>query len=224
MFIRREVLEKVGRWDAHNVTEDADLGIRLARRGYRTEFVRSVTLEEATASTPTWINQRSRWIKGYAMTWSVHMRRPIELFKDLGLKRFLGFQILFLGSLTQFLLAPILWSFWLILFGFDHFVTDVIAWPIVVTIGALFLLSEIATVFVAAISVATPRHRGLIWWVPLLHLYFPLSTIACWKGLSEMFTRPFYWQKTSHGHYLIRQDKSISGSFRISLKSRFIST
>ena len=48
VFFRRSALEALGRWDAHNVTEDADLGLRLARRGYRCAFMPSVTEEEAT--------------------------------------------------------------------------------------------------------------------------------------------------------------------------------
>ena len=199
VFFRREILEKVGRWDAHNVTEDADLGIRLARRGYKTEFISSVTLEEATATVPTWIKQRSRWIKGYFMTWGVHMRQPIRLFRELGLKKFFGFQILFFGTLSQFVLAPFLWSFWLVLLGMPHPLLDIAPWSIVVTLGATFLLCEVATITTLALAVATPRHRGLIWWVPLMHLYFPMSAVASWKAIWEIVVRPFYWDKTSHG-------------------------
>ena len=199
VFFRRPILEKIGRWDAHNVTEDADLGIRLARRGFRTEFISSVTMEEATATVPAWLRQRSRWIKGYAVTWAVHMRAPRRLLQDLGLRKFLGFQILFLGSLSQFVLAPFLWSFWLVLIGLPHPLTDVATWSAVVAFGSAFLLCEVATITALALSVATPRHRGLIWWVPLMHLYFPLSAVACWKALWELVARPFYWDKTEHG-------------------------
>ena len=34
---RTDILRKIGAWDAYNVTEDADLGIRLMRFGYRCE-------------------------------------------------------------------------------------------------------------------------------------------------------------------------------------------
>ncbi|NNE87479.1 MAG: glycosyltransferase, partial [Silicimonas sp.] len=100
VFFRRRALEGLGRWDAHNVTEDADLGVRLARHGYRTEFIDSVTEEEATSSVTAWVRQRSRWIKGYAVTWAVHMRDPLRLLGELGAWRFFGVQILFLGTLT----------------------------------------------------------------------------------------------------------------------------
>jgi len=64
LFFRREALEELGGWDAHNVTEDADLGLRLARAGYRTELVATVTHEEPNARPLKWIRQRSRWLKG----------------------------------------------------------------------------------------------------------------------------------------------------------------
>lgn len=210
VFFKRDVLEKVGRWDAHNVTEDADLGIRLARRGFRTEFIASVTHEEATATVRAWIRQRSRWIKGYAMTWAVHMRSPFRTLRELGTWRFLGFQIVFLGSLSQFVLAPLLWSFWLVLFGLPHPALQLAPWAIVVSLGILFLLAEVATLTVSALSVATPRHRHLIWWVPFLHLYFPLAAFACWKGLFELVTRPFFWDKTAHGGAFSRQPRGWS--------------
>ncbi|MEZ5913011.1 MAG: glycosyltransferase [Paracoccaceae bacterium] len=113
LFFRREALEALGGWDAHNVTEDADLGIRLARHGYRAEFLDSVTEEEANCRAMPWIRQRSRWLKGYMMTWAVHSRRPLRLWRELGTWKFLGFQVMFLGTISQYLLAPVLWSLWL---------------------------------------------------------------------------------------------------------------
>lgn len=74
------------RLDEHNVTEDADLGVRLARYGYRTMILDSVTLEEANSDVINWIRQRSRWYKGYLQTQIVHMRRPNLLVRELGFK------------------------------------------------------------------------------------------------------------------------------------------
>ena len=102
VFFRRNALEALGRWDAHNVTEDADLGLRLARRGYRCAFLSTVTEEEATTTIPAWIRQRSRWIKGYAMTWAVHMRDPLQLFGELGPLRFLPSRSFFSGLSANF--------------------------------------------------------------------------------------------------------------------------
>ena len=88
LFFRRDVLTSLGGWDAHNVTEDADLGIRLARHGYVTHLLPTVTFEEANCHVLPWIKQRSRWLKGYAITWLVHMRQPALLWSQLGAWRF----------------------------------------------------------------------------------------------------------------------------------------
>jgi cellulose synthase/poly-beta-1,6-N-acetylglucosamine synthase-like glycosyltransferase len=199
LFFRRAALEALGGWDAHNVTEDADLGIRLARRGYRTELIATVTEEEANCRVWPWVRQRSRWLKGYAMTWAVHSRSPRRLLSDLGPWRFFGVQVLLLGTLSQFVLAPVLWSFWLLPMGFGHPLADVLPWGLFLTLGALFLLAEVANIAIGCAAVTGPRHRWLIPWVPTLHLYWPLGAIASYKAMFELISRPFYWDKTAHG-------------------------
>ncbi|MGY6534495.1 MAG: glycosyltransferase family 2 protein [Pararhodobacter sp.] len=199
LFFRRDALERLGGWDAHNVTEDADLGIRLARYGYRTTLIDSVTLEEANCRLWPWVKQRSRWLKGYAMTYAVHMRRPALLWQQLGWWRFIGFQILFLGTLIQFLLAPILWSFWLMLFGLGHPLAAALPLAGAIALATLFLCAEVANLTVNIVALSGRRHRWLRPWALTLHLYFPLAAVAAWKGLWEMVVSPYYWDKTTHG-------------------------
>ena len=62
---RTAALHRVGRWDPHNVTEDADLGFRLARHGYRCRVIAASTHEEANVALGNWLNQRARWLKGF---------------------------------------------------------------------------------------------------------------------------------------------------------------
>jgi len=199
IFFRRDTLRQMKGWDAHNVTEDADLGMRLARCGYRTALLDATTYEEANNRPWPWVKQRSRWLKGYGITYAVHMRNPSALWRDLGAWRFLGFQLLFLGTITQFLLAPILWSYWLVIFGLPHPAADFVPLTGAASLTAVFLLSEITGIFCVALGVARTRHRGLFPWIPTLMAYFPLATIAIYKGFAEFFGRPFYWDKTSHG-------------------------
>lgn len=199
LFFRRKVLEELGGWDAHNVTEDADLGIRLARRGYRTELIETVTEEEANCRALPWVKQRSRWLKGYAMTWGVHMRNPRLLWRQLGPKRFFGVQVLFVATLTQYLFAPLLWSFWLVALGLPHPMDGMLPDWAFWTITGLFLTSETINIAVGIYAVRGPKHAHLIPWVPSLHLYFPLGALAAWKAAHEVLTKPFYWDKTQHG-------------------------
>jgi cellulose synthase/poly-beta-1,6-N-acetylglucosamine synthase-like glycosyltransferase len=199
LFFRREMLEELGGWDAHNVTEDADLGIRLARHGYRTELVDTVTGEEANCRVIPWIKQRSRWIKGYMMTWVAHMRDPGLLWRQLGPRAFIGFQIMFLGTISQFLLAPLMWSLFLVPFGFNHILLAILPPAALWTMLAVFLLSEAASLTVGILGLRRTDHRLSVWWVPTMKLYFPLATVAAFKAVVELAVRPFYWDKTTHG-------------------------
>lgn len=201
VFFRRAALEAVGGWDAHNVTEDADLGIRLVRHGYRTEVLASVTAEEACCRALPWVKQRSRWLKGYMMTWVSHMRDPGLLWRQLGPWRFAGFQVLFLCTLSQFLLAPLLWSFWITLFGLSHPVAEALAPAAIIAVVGLFLITEATNLALGLAALRLTRHGFSRFWVPSLHLYFPLGALAAYKALWEALTKPFYWDKTSHGQF-----------------------
>lgn len=200
LFFRRAAIERLGGWDAHNVTEDADLGVRLARHGYRAELVETVTEEEANCRAWPWVKQRSRWLKGYAMTYAVHMRDPRLLLRQLGAWRFFGFQALFLGTLSQFLLAPVLWSFWLLALGFGHPVALMVPHWLIVTLALIFAAAEMVNIMVGLLGAKLAGKRFLWPWVPTLMLYFPLGALASYKAFYELITQPFYWDKTAHGH------------------------
>ncbi len=203
LFFRRDVLDQLGGWDAHNVTEDADLGVRLARHGWRTELADTVTHEEANCRALPWVKQRSRWLKGYAMTWGVHMRDPAQLWRDLGPRRFIAFQIQFIGTLSQYLLAPVLWTFWLSAFGLWHPIAQPLGQmaqgaPLVI-LFALFLASEAVNLLVNLWATRQRPHVFLWPWTLSMGIYFPLGALAGWKAIYEVMTRPFYWDKTTHG-------------------------
>lgn len=203
LFFRRSALETLGGWDAHNVTEDADLGFRLARHGFRTEMIATTTLEEACCHPLPWIRQRSRWLKGYMVTYLVHMRQPRLLLRQLGLWRFIGYQTHFVTALSQFLLAPVLWSFWLVLFGLPHPLDATLSPALLTGIAGTFLMVEVMTIGTGLLAVSGPAHRHLIFWVPTLQFYFPLGVFAAYKALYELIRAPFFWDKTSHGHSLL---------------------
>jgi glycosyltransferase XagB len=80
---KTSVLRSLQGWDTFNVTEDADLGIRLFKEGYKTAIIDSVTLEEANSNPRNWIRQRSRWIKGYMQSYLVHTRDMFSLGKSI---------------------------------------------------------------------------------------------------------------------------------------------
>lgn len=199
LFFRREVLESLGGWDAHNVTEDADLGVRLARRGYVTELIDTTTYEEANCRAWPWVRQRSRWLKGFLMTYCVHMRAPRQLLADLGWKRFIGLQILLLATFSQFACAPLLWTFWLTLLGWTHPLSPVLGGAVMLGLALFFILAELLNLSLSVVAVARHPHRRLMGWVATLPLYYLMGALAAGKALLEWIDRPFFWDKTQHG-------------------------
>lgn len=199
VFFRRRVLEQIGAWDAHNVTEDADLGMRLARFGFRCEMIASTTLEEANCRARPWIKQRSRWLKGYAITWATHMRDPRALLRDLGLRGFLGFQVLFLGAITSYLSIPLFWVIWTGSIGFDLAFWKTFPSWLLTGFFASMLLGQAVMLTVAVIAARDSGRLRLLPWVLTLPLYWPLGALAAYRAIAELFYAPFYWHKTEHG-------------------------
>jgi glycosyltransferase XagB len=192
-------LRELGAWDPFNVTEDADLGIRLHREGYRTAMIDSTTLEEANSQVPNWIRQRSRWIKGYIQTWLVHMRHPVALLRDTGVRGFMSFNLT-MGSAFVLLLNPIFWGL-TTLYVFSHAGLIEQLFPGVVFYAASLLLFVGNFVFIY-LSLAGSLQRGsftLTRTALLAPLYWGLMSWAAWKGFIQLFTNPFYWEKTTHG-------------------------
>lgn len=201
LFLRRSVLVEVGGWDAHNVTEDAELGLRLARRGYRTEIVETTTFEEANAAIVPWIRQRSRWQKGYLMTWAMAMRAPRALWRDLGTLRFLALQVQILFAVAGFLVAPLLWSLMLKPFGVAH-PLDAVVGPIGYGVMATaFVASLLLSLSLAFHATRAAHLRHLRPWILLCEVYFLLATASAWRAAVEMLVRPFWWAKTTHGQF-----------------------
>jgi cellulose synthase/poly-beta-1,6-N-acetylglucosamine synthase-like glycosyltransferase len=189
-------LIELGGWDPYNVSENADLGIRANAVGYRVAPLDSTTLERAPASAPTFIRQRSRWIKGYLQTAFVHARQPVALVRQIGIARFLGgvllvgVPVMFLAVIPFYLLIVVA-----IVVPSDIIETILPMWALLGGI-ALFFLGTIAIIVASALG---PIGRKAFAHVPfafLTPLYWVLNSIAAYKALGQLFTRPHYWEKT----------------------------
>ncbi|NMP20873.1 glycosyltransferase family 2 protein [Sulfobacillus harzensis] len=197
---RVSVLKEIGAWDPFNVTEDADLGIRLARLGYRTVVMDSTTWEEANSDFVNWIRQRSRWVKGYIQTWIVHMRHPRRLVKELGWGGMMAFQSVIFGTPFTFLINPFLWGMttvWFLLgVPFAHALFP--AWVYYAAFLNL-VFGNFAFMYTNVTGLATRRDWDLSKYATLNPVYWTFMSIAGWKGFLQLFTRPSYWEKTVHG-------------------------
>ncbi|WP_052955007.1 glycosyltransferase [Microvirga vignae] len=199
---RTTILREIHGWDAWNVTEDADLGIRLARLGYCVADLPSSTLEEAPITPKAWMRQRTRWMKGFMQTSISHSRKPAEGWSQLGFWRFYAAVALTGGTALSALIYPFCTVLFVILWLSEKPLSTDATWNALWRTGSLTLFfSGMASLFIPAL-VALQRRRlwRLLPWVGLLPLYYVLVSIAAWQGLWELVTAPFQWNKTSHGH------------------------
>lgn len=202
-------LREVGAWDAFNVTEDLDLGMRIHRAGYRTAMVDSVTMEEATSGVRNWIGQRTRWLKGYMVTYLVHMRRPLRLWKDLGPSGFISTQLLIGGGVLAPLLTPVFWALLVLWYATQWDTLEVIFAGALVYVGS-FLLFGVTFAFVWLGALAGLR-RGQMYSVKyslLFPIYWVLLGYAAYRALFELVASPHHWQKTQHGQFITQDDTS----------------
>jgi len=197
-FITDRLIE-LAAWDPFNVTEDADLGIRLHKAGYQTAIIDSTTLEEANSSLSNWVNQRSRWIKGYIQTWLVHMRHPGRLLRSSGLRSWISFQLI-VGGTFIFLLNPIFWLLTTVfVFTQAHVIREVFPGFVFYIAALQLFIGNFVFVYLNVAGALERRHFSLVKYALASPLYWGLMSIAAWKGFIQLFTNPFYWEKTKHG-------------------------
>ena len=198
---RRAALDEVGGWDAYNVTEDAELGVRLGRYGYRTGVITRPTCEDAPETLAVWMPQRVRWFKGWMQTWLVHMREPVALWRELGPASFAAMQVMSAGMVASALVHPFFVAsvFYAIgrmawtgtLAGGEAVLAAIGLANIACGYGAFILLGMATLMPVEKtrplrIAALTPVH------------WFLLS-VAAWMALWDIVRRPHHWSKTPHG-------------------------
>jgi cellulose synthase/poly-beta-1,6-N-acetylglucosamine synthase-like glycosyltransferase len=197
---RLDVLRELNGWDPFNVTEDADLGIRMTQKGYRVGVIESTTFEEANVAIGNWIRQRSRWIKGYMMTFLVHTRRPLHLVRSTGLGGALGFAFFVGGTVLSALLNPLYWAM-LLVWSYSHTTGFDDLFPPFLRYLSLFNLLAGNGAFIYLTMLAPLRRK----WIDLVPYsltvvaYWALMSVAAYKALWQLVYKPFYWEKTQHG-------------------------
>ena len=199
---RTAALRRVGGWDPYNVTEDADLGMRLARHGYTTAVISSTTYEEAPAHLEPWLKQRTRWFKGWMQTWAVHMRSPRDLYRQLGPVGFIVFQLVVGGTALAALVHPLFAG--ALIYGIaTHSLYEAHDQIIQTILEALhsttFIAGYLASTLLALVGLARRnllKHASVLVLMPML---WGLLSLAAWRGLFQLLRDPYRWEKTEHG-------------------------
>jgi hypothetical protein len=172
---RTEALQRIGGWDPENASEGTDLGVRIARRGWRVGVLPDPTPKTVTG----WFRQRVRWETGYIQTWLVHMRSPGRLLRDLGIKRFLGLQLTFALNLTA-LVNPLLWAL-----GALYLVTGTSQAALVAGVAAM-LLGNLLMVYTLMIGCLDHGLFRAVRTMLLVPVYWALMSVAAYRAVAEV--------------------------------------
>lgn len=193
------ILRELGGWDPYNVTEDCDLGLRLAASGYRTKVILSYTPEEATNSLGAWFKQRVRWIKGYFHTAFIYTRHPFSLMREFGFHGMLFFiYMLILGPFLSFLVPISLVLTVMLLLGMYEFnyLQDAFlrhfTW-----INLIYTILHFSFCSYLASKISKHEYLKLKW--PLFILYIWLIVFASFWAMIKLIKEPHKWDKTTHG-------------------------
>lgn len=197
---RKDVLLKVGGWDPYNVTEDADLGLRLHREGYGVGVLESVTLEEANSDFVNWVKQRSRWYKGYLQTWLINMRHPLRTFRQLGARGFFVFNAFVGGTPFLALVNPIMWLLTALWFLLEPaFIHAILPTPLFFAGLFCWIVGNFLLLYAFVLTAVARDDVRLLKAALLLPLYFVMMSLAAYKALVQLVGQPSYWEKTTHG-------------------------
>ena len=197
---KAEKLKEIGAWDAYNVTEDADLGYRMAAFGYRAEYVNSITMEECPAEIIPWIKQRTRWIKGFMQTYIVHMKNAKKLIAEAGIKGFLSLQFLIGIPVIMHFLMP-----WIIFFMAYFMISNEqlkLSYEANLFCNFNLYYAPIAHILMALITAKNMKfifQKNMVFAAISMPFYFILHIVAGFRALYQLITAPYYWDKTEHG-------------------------
>ena len=196
------VLVAAGGWDPFNVTEDADLGIRLARQGWHTAVLQSTTWEEAPASFRPWLRQRTRWLKGWMQTYLVHTRQLRRLNSELGLRGTFGLHALMGGLILSALVHPLFY----VLVAYHAWAGHLLA-PSETLTGTVFwtiawinlAAGYVTSILVGIVCVCRRGRASLAVSALCMPLCWLLISLAAYRALYQLMVDPYLWEKTEHG-------------------------
>lgn len=203
---RADVLKELKGWDIYNLAEDAEIGMRLAVNGYKTETIDSYTAEESPVTIMAWIKQRSRWLKGFIQTYLLYLQQGNNLTNRIGGKKsFISMHFMLGLSTLSLLLTPLMIIFGVsLVMGYtelDSEINNFILRFSAISAG-LWVSSSIyqsIKVIQSSIFLKDMSKMKKIILTITYPLYFTLHIIAAFYALFDLIRRPFYWSKTKHG-------------------------
>lgn len=207
-------LRKLFGWDPYNVTEDCELGVRIAQEGMKTRMLNSTTWEEACSRVGYWIRQRSRWVKGYVQTYLCHMRRPWRLVRKVGPLGAFSFHVIVGGTFISLLIGPVYWLLTLVWFisrwsplvsifprlgSLSGLLASLFPYPLILWGLLCLFVGNFIFLYGSVLATHKRGYYDLVKYCLGVPVYWVLLSIGAWRGFLQLFTRPSFWEKTRHG-------------------------
>ena len=198
-------LKEIGMWDAYNVTEDAELGLRIYIKGYKTKIINSFTLEEAPITIELWFNQRVRWVKGFYQTFLTYLKYKNKDLAKLNIYQKISIWILVCFNTLTFVISPLsflVYMFftlgwmknWFYFYLFFGLICNLFFLLVIYLFSSRqkdkFVSSKLKKSYILAMD---------FFGVVTFYFYFVLHSFASIKAIYEIIFKPFRWNKTSHG-------------------------
>jgi cellulose synthase/poly-beta-1,6-N-acetylglucosamine synthase-like glycosyltransferase len=205
-FFRTKDIINVEGWDAFNVCEDCDLGLRLYKRGHKTALFNSTTFEEANSNLDSWIKQRSHWIKGYIQGFFVHIRSPRGFIRSIREPHLFTFLLVVGGKTLSVFINPFLWIMTISYFLFRPIVGHLIEsfYPAPIFYMGMFtlILGNSIYLYNYMLGCARRKYWNMVIFCVFVPIYWLLMSFAAWKALYQLIVKPYYWEKTTHGLHI----------------------
>ncbi len=215
---RTQDLRELKGWDAFNVTEDCDLGMRLVKKGYQTAIIDSITHEEANSDLRNWFSQRTRWIKGYIQSYFVHMRNPGEFLKNWREPHVITFQLVVGGKVLSTLINPLMWALTIIYFVFrpvvGTFIESFFPTPVLYMAVISLIIGNFLYMYYYMIGCAKREYDDIVKYALLTPFYWLAMSLAAYVAVYRMIRTPHYWSKTKHGLHF-NQKKEVNSAENI---------
>jgi cellulose synthase/poly-beta-1,6-N-acetylglucosamine synthase-like glycosyltransferase len=219
-----QILRALGGWDAFNVTEDCDLGLRLSHYQMETVVLNSTTYEEANSKFKNWIRQRSRWIKGYMQTYLINMRRPWRYLRPGRFREFVSLQLVIGGKTAFLFINPFLWCLFALYLFLSQYVGSayhqLFPKPLLYAGTFTLVFGNFFYIYMYLLACLRRRQYQLIKWAFTIPLYWVMMSIAACMALYQLIVKPHYWEKTEHGLHLDKKAGTAMPDF-VSINTAF---
>ncbi len=199
-YVRKSALEQIGYWDSNALSEDTEISLRLARRGYKVKYVTVNAMMEAPAKLKVFIRQRMKWLRGYTQAAMKHM----GFVKDPNWRTFdaqvmLLFPLMLILGLIGYVMA--------LCGALNSGVAQSYAPSIVQILGLIMLAINLLTS--ATVVVENPKNAI---YIPLLYVdWILLAAVSFYVHLRALLGKPQSWTRTpKSGHVTVSVSKEAS--------------